>query len=200
VYNQTKRLVRVLGITGGIGSGKSTVCSVFSVLGIPSFNSDTVSKSILFSKEVSQKVVDLFGNDVTSNGCLDSVKLGVLVFSNQKKLILLNQILHPKVDEAFVTWKEKQSAPFVVKEAAILFESGSYKNCDWVLHISCSESKRIKRVKRRDKRDVAQIKEIIKNQWSDKKKESLSNFVIENDNKKIIPQIYTVRNSLLSHI
>lgn len=192
--------MKVLGVTGGIGSGKSTVCSVFRVLGIPSFNSDSISKSILFSKEVSQTVIDLFGENVTSNGCLDSFKLGSLVFSHKEELILLNQILHPKVDEAFGIWKEKQTASFVVKEAAILFESGSYKNCDWVLHISCSERERIKRVHQRDNRDTEQIKEIIRNQWSDIERESLSDFVIKNEYKKIIPQIYSIKNMLLARV
>ena len=94
--------------------------------------------------------------------------------------------------------KKKQKAPFVVKEAAVLFESGSYKNCDWVLNISCSENERVKRVTKRDNRDVKQIKEIIKKQWSDKKRESLSDFVINNEDDKIIPQIYNIYNLVLS--
>jgi len=190
--------VKVLGITGGIGSGKSTVCEIFKILGIPIFNSDNVSKSILFSEKVSQEVIDLFGSDVLLNGTLDSAKLGIIVFSNTEKLNSLNKILHPKVDMAFNFWKKKQKAPFVVKEAAVLFESGSYKNCDWVLNISCSESERVKRVTKRDGRDVKQIKEIIKKQWSDKKRESLSDFVINNEDEKIIPQIYNVYNFVLS--
>jgi len=190
--------VKVLGITGGIGSGKSTVCEIFKILGIPIFNSDNVSKSILFTEKVSQEVIDLFGIDVLSNGNLDSSKLGILVFSNTEKLNSLNKILHPKVDKAFNYWKKKQKAPFVVKEAAVLFESGSYENCDWVLNISCSESERVKRVTKRDGRDVKQINEIIKKQWSDKKRESLSDFVINNEDEKIIPQIYNVYNFVLS--
>ena len=190
--------MKVLGVTGGIGSGKSTVCNIFKILGIPVFNSDNVSKSILFSEKISKEVVGLFGNHVLSNGTLDRVKLGTLVFSNTEKLNLLNQILHPKVDEAFTYWKKKQKAPFVVKEAAVLFESSSYKNCDWVLNISCSEIERVKRVTKRDNRDVKQIKEIIKKQWSDKKRESLSDFVINNENEKVIPQIYNVYNLVLS--
>lgn len=192
--------MKVLGITGGIGSGKSTVCEIFKILGIPIFNSDNVSKSILFSEKVSQEVIDLFGSDVLLNGTLDSAKLGIIVFSNTEKLNSLNKILHPKVDMAFNFWKKKQKAPFVVKEAAVLFESGSYKNCDWVLNISCSESERVKRVTKRDGRDVKQIKEIIKKQWSDKKRESLSDFVINNEDEKIIPQIYNVYDFVLSLI
>ena len=99
--------MKVLGITGGIGSGKSTVCEIFKILGIPIFNSDNVSKSILFTEKVSQEVIDLFGIDVLSNGNLDGSKLGILVFSNTEKLNSLNKILHPKVDKAFNYWKKK---------------------------------------------------------------------------------------------
>ena len=198
MQNQTKGLMKVLGVTGGIGSGKSTVCNVFTTMGIPVFSADQVSKEILFSSHVSQEVVDLFGNQIVTNGVLDRVKLAAIVFSDKERLNTLNTILHPKVDEAFNQWKIHQSAPFVIKEAAILFETGGDKKCDWILHVSCSEIIRIKRVTKRDQRSLEEVKKIIGNQWPDNKKEKRSDFIIRNENEKIIPKIFNLYNSILS--
>ena len=135
--------MKVLGVTGGLGSGKTTVCKIFKTLGVPYFSSDEVSKSILFSINVQKEVVNLFGDTVIKNGLLDRKKLARLIFSDEAALESLNQLLHPKVAYAFNKWKDKQQGSFVIKEAAILFESGAYKSCDYVLNIYCSEKERI---------------------------------------------------------
>lgn len=190
----------VLGVAGGIGSGKTTVCKIFETLGIPVFNSDKVSKSILFSKEISDQVIALFNDVVDEDGVLCSKKLAKVVFSNRGALEKLNSILHPKVAKAFDTWKTNQQSKFVVKEAAILFESGSYKSCDFVLSVSCSVKKRINRVIKRDGRTRSDILAIISKQWTDEERGELSDFVILNESKKIIPQVIGVYNSVLKKV
>jgi dephospho-CoA kinase len=151
----------IVGLTGGIGSGKSTVCKIFEVLGIPVFYADDESKKILFLPNVSKEVMLAFGNKVVTNSRLDKKKLGTVVFSSVENLTVLNQILHPKVAQRFKEWSSVQRSKYVIKEAAILFESGSYKSCDFVINVSCSVTERIKRVLERDDRSKEQIKNII---------------------------------------
>lgn len=188
--------MKVLGVTGGIGSGKTTVCKIFKILGVPCFSSDEVSKSILFSISVQKDVADLFGEYVFKNGFLDRNKLASHIFSNESALRSLNKLLHPKVFDAFNIWKNQQKSSLVIKETAILFESGSYKTCDYILNISCDEDTRIQRVMRRDGRTEAEIKAIIDSQWSDRKREENSDFSINNEYEKLIPQVISVFEKL----
>lgn len=181
--------MKTLGVTGGIGSGKTTVCKIFKTLGVPVFYSDEVSKSILFSKPIISEMKSLFGEVVFSEGKLSKKKLANLVFNNPEKLTQLNQLLHPRVKEAFELWKLNQDFPFVIKEAAILFESGGYKACDFVLNVSCSEAERKRRVVKRDNRSLKEIERIIRKQWSEKKRAENSDYIIENENLKLIPQV-----------
>lgn len=192
--------MKVLGVTGGLGSGKTTVCKIFKTLGVPYFSSDEVSKSILFSTNVQKEVVNLFGDTVIKNGLLDRKKLARLIFSDEAALESLNQLLHPKVAYAFNKWKDKQQGSFVIKEAAILFESGAYKSCDYVLNIYCSEKERIKRVLFRDDRSELEIKAIIARQWTDLQRKEKSDFYIDNEVEKLIPQVKAIFNKLSKNI
>jgi dephospho-CoA kinase len=133
--------MKVLGVTGGLGSGKTTVCEIFKTLGVPYFSSDEVSKSILFSLDIQKEVGSLFGDSVFENGLLDRKKLARLIFSDESALEMLNKLLHPKVALSFNIWKDKQQSFFVIKEAAILFESGAYKSCDYVLNFVVANKK-----------------------------------------------------------
>ena len=182
----------VVGLTGGIGSGKSTVCKIFEVLGIPVFYADDESKKILFLPNVSNEVILAFGSKVVTNNKLDKKKLGKVAFSSAENLNVLNRILHPKVSQRFKEWSSVQCSKYVIKEAAILFESGSYKSCDFVINISCSVSERIKRVLERDDRSKEQIKHIISKQLSEDERESLSSFNIQNEKDKLIPQVLSI--------
>ena len=182
----------VVGLTGGIGSGKSTVCKIFEVLGIPVFYADDESKKILFSPNVSKEVILAFGNKVVTNSKLDKKKLGTVVFSSVEYLTVLNQILHPKVSQRFKKWSSVQPSKYVIKEAAILFESGSYKSCDFVINVSCSVNERIKRVLERDDRSLEQIKNIISKQLSEDERVNLSSFLIQNEKDKLIPQVLSI--------
>ncbi len=192
--------MKVLGVTGGLGSGKTTVCKIFKTLGVPYFSSDEVSKSILFSINVQKEVVNLFGDTVIKNGLLDRKKLARLIFSDEAALESLNQLLHPKVAYAFNKWKDKQQGSFVIKEAAILFESGAYKSCDYVLNIYCSEKERIKRVLFRDDRSESEIKAIMSRQWTDLQRKEKSDFYIDNEVEKLIPQVKAIFDKLSKNI
>ena len=192
--------MKVLGVTGGLGSGKTTVCKIFKTLGVPYFSSDEVSKSILFSTNVQKEVVNLFGDTVIKNGLLDRKKLARLIFSDEAALESLNQLLHPKVAYAFNKWKDKQQGSFVIKEAAILFESGAYKSCDYVLNIYCSEKERIKRVLFRDDRSESEIKAIMSRQWTDLQRKEKSDFYIDNEVEKLIPQVKAIFDKLSKNI
>ncbi|MCC6837542.1 MAG: dephospho-CoA kinase, partial [Bacteroidia bacterium] len=121
-----------VGITGGIGSGKTTVCKLFELLGVPVYYSDTEAKKLLDEDEVvKQQIVDLFGHDVIDeSGKVDRKKMAVLVFNNKERLEQLNSIVHPAVAQHFEAWCKKQTNVFILKEAAILFESSAHKQVD----------------------------------------------------------------------
>lgn len=189
--------MKTLGITGGIGSGKTTVCKILETLGAPVFYADEVSKSILFSNAIISEIQSRFGDLVFSNGKLDKNKLSKIVFNDNDKLNQLNSLLHPKVGMAFEIWKRKQDFPFVVKETAILFESGSFKSCDFIVNVSCSKLERINRVIKRDNRSLSDVEAIIARQWSEIKRNKKSDFTIENETKKLIPQVSSLFSKLL---
>ena len=192
--------MKVLGVTGGIGSGKTTVCGIFKTLGVPVFSSDEVSKDILFTPHIQKKVEELFGNQVLQNGVLSKQKLAKYIFSSEDALESLNQLLHPKVSEAFETWKKHQKHNVVIKEAAILFESGGDKSCDYVLNVYCSEQERIRRVLLRDDRSELEIKAIIARQWSDNERKKHSDFTINNESEKLIPQVLNLYANLMDKV
>lgn len=189
--------MKVVGLTGGIGSGKSTVCKIFEILGTPVFYSDDVSKKILFSDKISKVVVKKFGKEVLFNNKLSKSHLADYVFNHKMALSWLNDLLHPLVKEEFDKWLAKQKVPFVLKEAAILFESGAYKSCDLVINVSCCRSIRIKRVSQRDGRSVSEINAIINKQWSEDERVKYSDFIINNSNQKLLPQIISLHQQLL---
>ncbi len=181
--------MKVLGVTGGIGSGKTTVCKIFSTIGIPIFYADEEAKLVLHSQEVIALIRNEFGEEVFSNEKLDTRKLAQIVFKDESKLKLLNGFIHPRVKNAFEQWCLIQNAPYVIKEAAIMFESGSYKNCDWVCNVSCSKEERKKRVSKRDGRSDTEIEFIMSKQWTEEERKKNADFIIENEFQKLIPQV-----------
>lgn len=188
-----------VGITGGIGSGKSTVCRIFQLLGIPVFEADLAAKQLMVSNpEIKSGLIDLFGPDIyTQNVTLDRKKLAGIIFNDEIQLQKVNELVHPVVRAEFNRWAQMQDAPYVVHEAAILFESGFYKMMDFTILISAPESMRIARVSKRDKSSAAQVKERMDKQWSDEQKIELATFVINNDNRElIIPQIIKIDKQL----
>lgn len=187
----------VVGLTGGIGSGKTTISKIFSALGVPVFNSDEVSKSILFSQKGSQPIIQEFGSQICEKGVINKAKLAKIVFDDKLKLSKLNAILHPLVAEEFVKWKTNQNFSYCIKEAAILFESGGNKACDFVITVSCSEEERVKRVLKRDNRSIEEINAIINKQWPELDRIKYADFSINNENQKVIPQALALHDKFI---
>ena len=191
-----------IGITGGIGSGKSTVCRVFSVMGIPVFEADKVARKLMDTdEEIHEKLVHLFGTAVyLPDQTVNRKYLAGIVFKDPSLLTKLNEIVHPVVRKTFFDWCEKQESPYIIHEAAILFESGFYKMMDKTITVVTSEEERIRRVMKRDGITMELVKERIKNQWSDEERIKLADFVIgNNDDQLIIPQIIEIDKKIKAH-
>lgn len=189
-----------VGVTGGIGSGKTLVCSIISAMGYPIFNADFEARRIVDndSKTIAS-IKKLFGEDIYINGILDRRRVSGIVFSDQTLLEKLNAIVHPAVIEYFNSWVlHYQSRSIVVKEAAILFESGANKGLDKIIAVSAPIELRVKRVQERDGFSPEAILDRINNQYPQDEIVKRSDYVIENDGVKLIlPQIVNVINDLL---
>ena len=171
----------VVGLTGGIGSGKSTIAKEFAALGIAVFNSDEQAKVLIATDaQVKERIIAAFGEEAYQNGEYNRAYIAQIVFNNPEKLAILNSIVHPALAKYFKQWAKKQISPYVLKEAAILFESGSYKDCDYIITVTAPEQVRIARVMARDHCTEAQVRARIAQQWSDAQRIALSNAVIEN--------------------
>jgi dephospho-CoA kinase len=176
-------VTKVIGLTGGIGSGKTTMAKYFASKGIPVYIADDEAKKVMSAPAVVQAIATAFGQGILTNGMPDKKKLADVVFNDPEKLQILNSIIHPKVKEHFYEWVQQQKdAIFVIKEAAILFESGSYKDCDKIILVTAPLDVRVKRVMERDNISREKVLERIANQWSDEKKKALSHYIINNVN------------------
>lgn len=175
-------MIATVGLTGGIGSGKTTIANLFALhFSIPIYIADTKAKELVANnKQLQQEIVTLLGEEAFVEGRYNTSFIAQEVFSNKEKLDKLNAIIHPYVQQDFLQWKQSQQAPYVIKEAAILFESGSYRDCDFIIMVTAPLEERIERVMLRDKIDRETVEKRIKNQWNDEKKIELSTFVIEN--------------------
>lgn len=191
-----------IGITGGIGSGKSTVCKVFKVLGIPVFEADTVARQLMnMDPFIREQLVRLFGESVYQpEQTINRKYLAGIVFSNASLLEQLNAIVHPAVQKAFEEWCQLQKSPYVLHEAAILFESGFYKLMDKTIAVVVNENERIQRVMKRDKITAELVNQRIKNQLSDAERIKMADFVISNnENELIIPQVIDIDKKIREH-
>jgi len=181
-----------VGITGGIGSGKSTICSFFEILGIPVFIADVEAKELMnTSSRIRSKLILSFGEDIyQSNHKIDRKKLANLIFNSPPLLEKVNSIVHPEVQTYFEEWCTKQSSPYIVYEAAILFESGFHKKTDFNILVTAPEKERIKRVMLREHTTGEEVRSRISRQWPDQEKVKLANYTIINNNEElIIPQL-----------
>lgn len=171
----------IVGLTGGIGSGKSTVGSMFQKLGVPIYNSDLEAKRLMASSEKIKKDIEaLLGKDSYKNGQLNKDYIAKLVFNDKKLLKDLNNIVHPVVRHDFKSWCKRQKAPYVIQEAAIIFENGNQEFYDKIILVTAPRNIRIQRVVDRDGISADAVMQRIDNQWPDQEKEKLSDFVIEN--------------------
>ncbi len=171
----------IVGLTGGIGSGKTTVAKMFNVLGAPVYIADEEAKRLTnTSKIIHKKLIKLLGKRSYREGILDRKYVADKIFDDQALLRQVNDIIHPKVAQHFNRWVKKQQGAYCIKEAAILFESGSYKNCDITILVVAPKKERIKRVIKRDHITKESIEARINNQWTDYRKRKLADFIIEN--------------------
>ena len=167
--------MKVVGLTGGIGSGKSTIARLFAALGIAVYDSDTEA-------EIKKRIVEVFGAEAYAEGVYNRAYMADIVFRNPDKLAVLNSIVHPVLADHFNQWVALQTSPYVIKEAAILFESGSYKNCDFIITVTAPETLRISRCMSRDGSTEAQVRARMAQQWTDAQRIAFSDAVIENIN------------------
>ena len=193
----------LVGITGGIGSGKTIISKVFQTLGVPVYNSDDRAKSLLNEDEsLKSAVVERFGPETyDARGMLNRQFLAKTVFADEKKLASLNALVHPAVGVDFSRWTEAHAGqPYLVKEAALLFETGSYRSLDYTILVKAPEEVRVLRILKRDtQRSRRQIADIINKQLSDSEKEKLADFVLSNDDKELlIPQILEIDKIICS--
>lgn len=191
----------IVGLTGGIGGGKSTIASLFKKLGVPVYMADLEARNLMISSvTVRKEIIKVFGEKSYRGTTPDSKFLAAIVFKQKEKLQQLNAIIHPEVQQHFSAWYSLQDAPYVIKEAAILFESGSYKDCDKIITVTAPVAIRIKRVMERDNVTEAMVLDRVQHQWPDEKKAVLSDFVIENTAlDKAAEAVRKIHNTLIKN-
>lgn len=192
-----------IGITGGIGSGKTTICRVFETLGIPVFYADTVAKQIMVSDDILVKgLKEAFGTEsYTTEGVLNNKHIAGIVFNNAQQLAKLNELVHPAVFRAFDNWVKQvpSSVPYILKEAALLFESGSYKMCDRNILVIAPEETRLQRVMLRDGITAEQVKARMDKQLPDEEKIKLADHIIyNNETESLIIQVTRLHQLFLN--
>lgn len=190
-----------IGITGGIGSGKTIICKAFELLNVPVYYADIEAKKITNTNpDVIKLIKSNFGNDIyNSNNELNKEMLADVVFNDLNALKKLNSIVHPAVKKDFIIWKQKQQSKYVLKEAALMYESGSYKDVDKMVTIFAPEKLRIQRIIDRDARKPGQITEIMKKQMSEEEKIKRSDYVIYNDDSQmVLPQVMKLHNIFIT--
>ena len=183
--------MKIIGITGGIGSGKSSVCKIIEELGYPVYTADSTAKRLMQTdQDLITAITSEFGTSIYIDDNLDRIALSKIVFNDSEKLQKLNALVHPAVAKNFELWCKAQKSEIVFKEAAILFETGGYKLLDETVLVYAPENERVSRVMHRDKVTKREVLDRMKNQWSDEKKIPLADRVIENYNDHLlIPQV-----------
>ncbi len=195
--------MRKIGITGGIGSGKTTACRVFETLGIPIYDADTRAKSIMITDlSVKSKIKSLLGNEAYhKNGKINKDHVSAKIFNNKQLLKEINDIVHPAVLSDSLRWieehKKEKDVPYIIKEAALLIETGSYKSLDKLIVVTCPEEIRIKRVMKRDGLSYEAVKRKIDNQLPEEEKIRYADYIINNDDtQSVIHQVWYIHQQL----
>jgi len=189
-----------VGITGGMGSGKSTVARVFEVLGIPVYYADDAAKRLMNEDEsLKEQLQQLFGEETYAGGTLNRKYLSSLVFNNEEKLILLNSIVHPITLRDAESWMQQQNSPYAIKEAALIFESGAQKQLDYVIGVHAPAPLRIQRVIKRDHITREEVKARMEKQIDEAIKMRLCDYVITNDEQElVIPQVLKIHETFIA--
>jgi dephospho-CoA kinase len=189
-----------IGLTGGIGSGKTTIAKVFELLNVPVYYADAVSKKLYHTnKGLIASMKEHFGEDIYTNNILNRQKLAAIVFNDSQKLQLLNNLVHPLTIKDAEQWMAQQTAPYIIKEAALLFESGSAAGLDYIIGVSTSKHLRIKRVMERDQVTREKVLARMNKQIDEETKMRLCDFVVKNDEQElVIPQVLQLHERLLN--
>lgn len=188
-----------IGLTGGIGSGKTTVAKIFEVLGIPVYYADEEAKKLMITQpDLIEKIKLLFGNEAYINGNLNRSFIAENVFNNKEQLQKLNSIVHPYTIEHGKKWMNAQLAPYAIKEAALIFESGIQGDFDFIIGVSAPNALRIQRIMKRNRISYDQVIERLQNQIDDEIKIKLCDEVITNDEQKmLVPQVLALHEKFL---
>lgn len=191
--------MKIIGLTGGIGSGKTTVANFFKELGVPVYIADVEAKKIMnTSASIKKTLISLFGKKSYLNNELNRKFIASKVFKDKNLLQKLNDIVHPEVEKHFKVWKANQNQPYVIYEAAIIFENNAQSKFDYTILVTAPQDIKVKRVLNRDHATEQEVKSRMENQWDDSKKEKLANFIIENiDLEDTKSQIYQLHTKLL---
>ena len=190
-----------VGVTGGIGAGKSIVCRIFQMLHTPVYDADSRARWLMNNdKDLMEKIIQEFGPESYTEGSLDRRYVAGVVFPDPDKLQALNGLVHPAVAQDYSEWKESTSHPYVIREAALLFEAGAYQDLDFLILVTAPEEMKIKRILERDPfRNEKEIREIIGRQWTDERKAEFADAVLENDEKELlIPQVIELHEHFLA--
>ncbi|MGA8853232.1 MAG: dephospho-CoA kinase [Christiangramia sp.] len=174
--------MKIVGLTGGIGSGKTTVAGFFKEKDIPVYIADDAGKRLMNrSSGIRKKIIELFGEEAYHDHEPNRKFIASRVFGDKEQLSKLNNIIHPAVARDFDEWLKEQSSKYVIYEAAILFETGGYKKCDFSILVIAPQLLRIQRLQKRDDSSIEEIQNRMDNQWSDEKKSELADFIIKNE-------------------
>ena len=188
---------KIIGLTGGIGSGKTTVANLFESLGIPVFNADDAAKQLMQNSSIiKNQLIQQFGDKVYEQGQLNRSYLASIVFADPEKLAILNAIVHPVTIQAALDWAQQQTSPYVIKEAALIFESNASEGLDFVIGVTAPLALRIERVMKRDQCTQAEVEKRMQHQISDAIKMKLCDKVIVNDDIQLItPQVMAIHEA-----
>ena len=191
-----------LGVTGGIGSGKTSVCRVFEILGVPVFSADREASELVENDQrIISRINSIAGKDLYTHGGLDRMELATIIFNDKTLLEKINFLVHPVVFDHFRKWVLEQTAPYVIMEAAILFESGASKFVDKVATVQAPIEQRMERIIQRNRLSRDQVMERMRNQIDDEARMKLSDYIIYNsENDMIIPAILNIHNDILKFI
>ncbi|MFP4663208.1 MAG: dephospho-CoA kinase [Bacteroidales bacterium] len=186
------------GLAGGIGSGKSNIARAFEILGVPVYYADPEARRLMHSEEMQQAINQALQTNVFHEGRLDKQKMSDIIFNDEDARRKVNNIVHPAVHKDFEQWAARQSAPLVLVEASIMFETGFYKKLDATILVLADEKERLERVMQRDNADLASVMERVKSQKKPEMHKNLATYLISNNNKdEVLPQILYIYNSLI---
>lgn len=194
--------MKIVGLTGGIGSGKSTVCKIFEVLNVPVFYADQEAKALYESSQVIEAITNILGKYVlNTEGKIDRKKMAASVFEDSEKLLQIQQLIHPLVKKRFEEWSElfQKEALYCIREAAILIESGAYKDCDKIIVVTAPEKLRIQRVIKRENCSEQEVKSRMAHQMQEEERLKYADFVINNDgHHPLIRQVIQIHHQILA--